>query len=273
MPESSPVNTADSGHEVRTYFVRARNALVARASFSELYVDYYLHLSDQKIQVEPEHDAIFKRALAAFVLHCASRPWNEMIAWTIHFQKPFLNVFLTGDNSNGAVVGRVFTDNIREMERNVFYCDVVRPGQPKRRSAVNFEGADPITAVEAYYAKSEQRPARYFQIEEEEFVMVSAHPDCDQAWFDALTVDSVRKLDSSETLAILERRVYRWHCGCNQVRMMEVLAPTMKADPQALFEEQNAIEIRCPRCGARHVITRESMEAFIAAMDKPEASA
>jgi molecular chaperone Hsp33 len=55
--------------------------------------------------------------------------------------------------------------------------------------------------------------------------------------------------------------------------MMEVLAPTMKADPQALFEGENSIEIRCPRCGARHVITRESMEAFIAAMDKPEASA
>ena len=31
------------GLDVRTYFVRERNALLARADFGELYVDYYLH--------------------------------------------------------------------------------------------------------------------------------------------------------------------------------------------------------------------------------------
>jgi molecular chaperone Hsp33 len=33
MPETTPPNTADAGHEVRTYFVRQRNALLARAEF------------------------------------------------------------------------------------------------------------------------------------------------------------------------------------------------------------------------------------------------
>lgn len=263
MSESSPVNTADTGLEVRTYFVRNRNALVARASFSELFVDYYLHLGANQIQVAPEHDAIFKRALSAFVLHCASRPWKEMTAWTIHFQQPLLNVFLTGDNENGGVTGRVFTEDVREMDQNLFFSDVVEPGRPKRRSAISFTGADPLVAVETYYAQSEQRPARYFQIAEEEFVMVSAHPDCDMAWFEQLDIDSVRKLDTSETLALMERRIYRWHCGCNQQRMLEVLAPTMKADPVGLFGDDEKIEIRCPRCAARHVITREAMEAFI----------
>ena len=263
MPESSPVNTADAGLEVRTYFVRNRNVLVARASFTDLYVDYYLHLGTQQIQVAPEHDAIFKRALAAFTLHCASRPWKEMIAWTINFQQPLLNVFLTGDNETGAVTGRVFTDNVKENAHGLFFSDVVQPGQPKRRSAVSFAGSDPIAAVEAYYAQSEQRPARYFQIGEEDFVMVSAHPDCDMAWFEQLTIEGVEKMDTVETLALMERRIYRWHCGCNQERMMEVLAPTMKADPVSLFGDDETLEIRCPRCGARHVITREAMEAFV----------
>ena len=263
MAESSPVNTADAGLEVRTYFVRNRNALLARAGFGDLYVDYYLHLSSNQIQVEPEHDAIFKRALAAFTLHGASRPWKEMSAWTINFQKPLLNVFLTGDNETGAVTGRVFSENVRELEQNIFYSDLVRPDQPRRRSAVNFVGSDPIAAAEAYYAQSEQRPARYFQIAEEEFVMVTSHPDCDTAWFENLTVDQVRSLDQDETLALMERRIYRWHCGCNQARMMEVLAPTMKADPVALFGDDPKIEIRCPRCSARHVITREAMEAYV----------
>jgi molecular chaperone Hsp33 len=268
MAESSPVNTADAGLEVRTYFVRNRNALIARAGFGDLYVDYYLHLSTNQIQVTPEADSMFKRALAAFTLHCASRPWKEMTAWTVNFQQPLMNIFLTGDNETGGITGRVFTDNVRQLDRNIFFSDLVIPGKPKRRSAVNFVGSDPIAAVEAYYAQSEQRPARYFQIAEEEFVMVSSHPDCDTVWFENLSAEQVRTLDDTETLVLMERRIYRWHCGCNQERMMEVLGPTMKADAAGLFGSDEKIEIHCPRCAARHVITREAMEAFIATEGK-----
>src|SRR4051812_19904224 len=190
MPESTPVNTADAGLEVRTYFVRARNAMVARAEFSDLFVDYYLHLTDHAIKPEPDHDAMFKRGLAAFTLHCGSRPWNELTAWTINFQQPLLNVFLVGDNDNGAVTGRVFNENVKELPENLFYADVVRGNQPKRRSTVSFDGDDPVGAVEKFYAQSEQRLARYFQIAEEEFVMVLEHPDCDVAWLRELTVEA-----------------------------------------------------------------------------------
>lgn len=264
MPETTPPNTADAGLEVRTYFVRERNAMLARADFGELFVDYYLHLSTNQIKVAPEHDAMFKRALAAFTLHCASRPWNELTAWTINFQQPLLNLFLTGDNDTGAVTGRAFDENVKEGPENLFFSDVVRGGQPKRRSAVTFTGADPMVAVEKFYEQSEQRGARYFQLGEEDFAMLTEHPDCDLAWFRGLTADDVKTLDKKETLALLERRIYRWHCGCNQERMMEVLAPTMKQDPEGLFAGDPKIEIRCPRCGARHAITREALEAFVA---------
>jgi molecular chaperone Hsp33 len=264
MAESKPVNPAESGLEVRTHFVRNRNVLVARADFGELYVDYYLHLGEQKIKVAPEHDAMFKRGLAAFVLHSASRPWKEMTAWTMNFQEPLVNLFFTGDNETGAITGRVFDEDVRQLEANVFYSDVVKPGQPKRRSAVNFAGADPFVAAETFYAQSEQRPARLFQLGEEEFALVSEHPDCDAAWFQALTVEQVRELDKAETLSLMERRIYRWHCGCNQQRMMEVLAPVMRQDASGLFGDGDKIEIRCPRCAARHAITREAMEAFVA---------
>jgi len=264
MPESIPVNPAESGLEVRTYYVRSRNALVARAAFSELFVDYYLHLSDQKIRLSPEFDLMFKRALVGITLHLASRPWNEMVAWTLHFQQPLVNLFLTGDNGDGAITGRVFEENVREMETNVFYADVVRGKEPKRRSAVNFAGDDPLQMVEGYYVQSEQRAAKFFQIGEEEFVLVAEHPDLDRAWFEGLTTDSVKALDTTETLVLMERRVYRWHCGCDQQRMLEVLAPTAKQDLGALFGDDEKIEIRCPRCGTRYAITREAMEAFLA---------
>ncbi len=264
MPETTPPNPAESGLEVRTQFVRNRNALVARADFGELFVDYYLHLSTHGIKVQPEHDAMFKRALAAFTLHCASRPWDEITAWTINFQKPLVNLFLTGDNGTGAVAGRIFDENVKELPENIFYADVVRGRGEKRRSAVTFTGADPLAAAEKFYTQSEQRGARFFQLGEEEFALVSEHPDCDLEWFRALTPETVLTLEKTETLSLLERRIQRWHCGCNQTRMMEVLAPAMRQDPAALFGDEPKMEIRCPRCRARHLVTREALEAFVA---------
>lgn len=269
MPESTPPNHADAGLEVRTYYVRNRNVLLARAEFGELFVDYYLHLSAQAIKVAPDHDAMFKRALAGFTLHSASRPWNELTAWTVNFQAPLVNLFLTGDNETGAVTGRVFDENVKAGPDNLFYSDVVRGRQPKRRSAVTFTGPDPLTAVETFYAQSEQRGARFFQLAEENFALVTEHPDCDLAWFRSLTPEAVRTLDQTETLALMERRIYRWHCGCNQQRMMEVLAPAMKQDPEGLFGPDPKLEMRCPRCGARHAITREALEAFVAGGGQP----
>jgi len=265
MAESTPVNLSESGHEVRTHFVRSRNVLVARATFSELYVDYYLHLSAQKIRPSETNDAMFKRALAGFVLHCASRPRNEVTAWTINFQEPRVNLFLTGDNELGTVTGRIFDENVRELPENVFYVDVVRRREPSRRSAVNFTGADPFTAVEKFYTQSEQRPGRFFQIGEEEFALVCEHPDCDAAWFAALDVEQVLALEKNEELGLLETRVCRWHCGCNQGRMLEVLAPVMRNDADGLFAGESVVTIQCPRCAARHAVTREALEAFVAA--------
>lgn len=264
MPETTPPNLADPGLRVNTLFVRSRNVLMARADLGDLFVDYYLHLGQHQMRPSQPVDAMFKRALAAFVLHCASRPRNEMTAWTINFQSPLVNLFLTADNETGAVAGRAFEENVREMPENLFYADTVQRGQPVRRSAVSFEGADPIAAAEKFYAQSEQRAGRFFQLAEEEFALVTEHPDCDARWMRALTVDTVRALGAPEVLVPLEERVYRWHCGCNQQRMLEVLTPAMRQDPEGLFGDEEKIEIRCPRCGARYSITREALEAFMA---------
>lgn len=264
MGGSDPVNTAESGVEARTWFVRGRNVLAARADLGDLYVDYYLHLAKYQIHPEAEHDALFKRALAVFLLHCASRPWNEHHAWTINFQSPRVNLFLVADNESGAVTGRIFEENVKELQENLFYADVVRGSEPKRRSAVAFAGSDPLVAVEEFYRQSEQRLGRGFQIAEEDFLFLTEHPDCDLEWLRRLSLEGAIALEATENLALLERRIYRWHCGCNQQRMMEVLAPAMREDPEDLFGSEPKLEIRCPRCGARHVITREAMESYIA---------
>src|ERR1700709_2635302 len=101
------MNSADDdsvspGLEVRTYFVRGRNALIARADFGELYVDYYLHQGQHGYQHKPSQDGMLKEAPGAMTLHAASRPRNETSAWTIHFQEPLLNLFVAGNNQAGS---------------------------------------------------------------------------------------------------------------------------------------------------------------------------
>lgn len=265
MSASTPVNPDEAGLEVKTYFVRHRNVLLARANFSDLFVDYYLHLSDQKLKPAPEHDGMFKRALAAFTLHCASQPRKVMTAWTMNFQRPLVNFFLAGDNEFGSVMGRIFTENVRQMPEGLLSAEVIHGRGETRRSSVAISTGDPFEAVEGFYAQSEQRAARYFATGDESFAMITEHPDCDLAWLRGLSAEDVARLDETETLTLMETRVERWHCGCNQERMMQVLLPTMMQDPADLFGADQKLEIRCPRCAARHVVTRESMEAFVEA--------
>lgn len=255
------------GLEVRTYFVRGRNALVARADFGELYVDYYLHQGQYGRQHSPQHDELLKEALAALTLHCASRPWNESWAWTIHFTEPLLNLFVTGDSRRGAIVGQLFTENVKDDNKPIILADVVRERGEPRRSVVELEHgrAELFPAVERFYVMSEQRPARYFRHGTEDFVMVSAQPQCDFAWLESLTDDAIRTLDQTEQLSLLEVRRYAWDCGCTQEKMLGVLAPVMRTDPEGLFGEEPSLRMSCPRCGARYVITREALEAYVGA--------
>lgn len=266
----SETSRADVGLEVRSYFVRGRNALLTRADFGELYVDYYLHQGQLGAQHDPAHDELLKQALAAVTLHSASRPWSESVAWTIHFQDPLLNLFVAGDNRLGTVVGQLFTDGVKEDGRQLFVADVVRERAEARRSAVEFTGSDVFRAVEQYYAQSEQRPARFFQYGEEDFVFLSAQPQCDLAWLERMDDAAILTLDHTEELNLLETRRYRWECGCTQARMFAVLAHVMRSDADGLFGTDEAVRISCPRCGARHTITREALEAYVAAAARGE---
>lgn len=260
---SDPDSQTDPGIEVRTYFVRGRNALVARAEFSELYASLYLHQMDCGIKLDPDHDQLARDSLAAITLHCASRPIKEMVAWTVNFQSPLANVFASGDNRLGTVVGNVFTENVKQTGQSLFYADTVAENQPPRRSVIEFNGSDFLKAAENFYRQSEQRPVRIFRYDEEDLVLIAAQPDCDIEWLDGLTDEAVRTLDKDVELSLLEQRRYRFECGCNHDRMLAMLAPIMRKSPDDLFGDEETIRIHCPRCGARHTITRESLEAYI----------
>lgn len=260
---SLPDSPSPAGLEIRTYFVRGRNALVARADFGELFVDYYLHQGQYGNHHLPVHDEMLKEALAALALHCAARPWSESWAWTIHFTDPLLNLFVAGDNRRGGVVGQLFTDKVKDDGKPIFIAEMVRERGESRRSVVEIEESDVFRSAERFYAMSEQRPGRYFRFGPEEFVMVAAQPQCDQQWFESLDEEAIRVLDQKEELSLLEQRHYKWDCGCSQERMLGVLAPVMRSGPEELFGGEESMRMSCPRCGARYVVTREALEAYV----------
>jgi molecular chaperone Hsp33 len=250
-------------------FVRHRNVLLLQADMGPLFVDYYLHLADQGIKHAPERDAELKQALTAFTLHAASRPRNEHLAWTISLQQPPVNLFVAGDNEDCTVTGRLFTENVREAPENIFYSELM-PGRgaEKRRSVVNFPGRDLFVAAETFYATSEQRPAHFFDLGEDRFAMLLSHPDVDEAWLRAVTIADVKTMAATETLSRIERRLYRWHCGCEQRKILAALAPAAQHGLGELFGDAETIHVQCPRCAANHTITREAMEAWLAGAAK-----
>ena len=147
---------------------------------------------------------------------------------------------------------------------NEFYQELKRPRRDLHRSFVDFRGQDAKSAVERFYAQSEQRPGKLFFPGGDRALLVTAHPDWDQAWFDNLDDATVTNLAETEEVKLLETRVYRWFCGCSHARVLEMLAPVFKQSPDELFGPDETVHLGCPRCAAGYGVTREALEAHLA---------
>lgn len=244
---------------IESVFVRGRNALVLRGKFAPVYCDYYLHLMQHGIRHAPELDQMLKDALAVLTLHLTARPWAETCAWTANLRAPRINLFVTGHSTGEAVTGRIFTEDVREPDRNFFYAQTFSAQQTEPRiSTLEIEGKDPVSWVEQYYAQSEQRPARAFRLNDEQYVLVAAQPDCDLAWLAALDAKSVAEIDEAEETNLLETRRFRFHCGCTLEKILPVLG-TWRERPDELFGDAREVRIECPRCAAKYAVTREML--------------
>lgn len=247
--------------EVRTYFVRKRNALLARGRFSPLYLDYYLHLMQHQLKYEEDMDLMLKEALAGLALHLASRPQDETCAWTLNFHQPLMNLFVTGSSRPGRVTGRIFTEDVRDSGKTLFIAQTTRTNQSPRQSMVELEGTDVLAAVESFYTQSEQRLTRVFRLADEEFVQVSAEPDCDEEWLLGLTVEDISELGKTEHLTLLETRGYVLECGCSPERLYPLISRLPEEDLAYVFEDGVA-QMQCPRCGARYRTEKGAFEEW-----------
>jgi molecular chaperone Hsp33 len=243
--------------KIESIFVRHRNALMLRGQFTPIYTDYYLHLLQHNIRPPADLDQMLKDSLAMLVLHLVARPWAETIAWTANLRAPRINLFVTGSSVDEAITGRIFTEDVREPDRNFFYSQsTASPGADPRTSTMEVIGRDPIEWISQYYTQSEQRPARAFRLDDENFVLLAAQPDCDLAWLESLNDESVSQILATEETKLLETRRFRFHCGCTVEKILPILGG-WKNRLDDLFEAADFINIQCPRCAAKYRITRD----------------
>ncbi len=244
---------------IESIYVRHRNALLLRGDFTPIFTDYYLHLMDQGLRNPPELDHMLKEALAMITLHLTARPWAETIAWTANLRAPRINLFVTGGSVEEAVTGRIFTEDVREPDRNYFYSQTTTDAaREPRRSTLEVDGRDPLEWISRYYEQSEQRPARAFRLPDDCYALVAAQPDCDLEWLAALDVDAVASIQENEETGALENRRFRFSCGCSLEKILPVLSG-WRERPDELFHGEDVITIQCPRCAAKFQVTREML--------------
>lgn len=244
---------------IESVFVRHRNALLLRGQFTPLYTDYYLHLMQHGIRHPAELDQMLKDSLTVLVLHLVARPWAETIAWTASLRAPRMNLFVTGGSTQQAIAGRIFTEDIREPDRNLLYSQTTSANLPEpRTTSLEIVGKDPFVWVSQFYEQSEQRPARAFRLDDENFALVAAQPDCDLEWLASLDTEAIEKIDTNEETKLLEIRKFRFDCGCTLEKILPILGG-WKNQPDKLFGEQEAINIQCPRCAAKYRVTRDML--------------
>ncbi len=200
---------------------------------------------------------MLKDGLAMLVLHLTARPWTETIAWTANLRAPRINLFVTGSSNERYITGRIFTEDIREPDRNFFYSQTtVATANEPRLSTMEVEGRDPVEWIAQFYDQSEQRPARAFRLDDENFALVAAQPDADLEWLAQLDSAQVSYIDEAEQTTLLETRHFRFHCGCTVEKILPILGG-WRDKPDELFAEADEITVQCPRCAASYQITRD----------------
>ncbi len=266
MPEESPQAVAEFA-TVQSIFVRHRNCLVLRADFSPLFVDYFLNLMQHGRRNPAREEGVFRQLLAFFTLHLVSRPWKEYHAWTLNLREEgaektpmAANFFVSGSSLSEDVVGRIFTEDVKVPEQNMLFAQSLVPGKEPQTSVIVLHGHSVMDWVEDFYRQSEQRQARAFELEGDNFALVTAQPDADHDWLSELTAADLAALDSTEQTKVLETRRFFFRCGCT----LDKILPTIRAmqhDFADLLSEQGHIEVSCPRCGAVYNVTADMLTA------------
>lgn len=246
----------------------ARSAIVSSGDFGSVTQAWREHAAVWQGEPDPLSSVMMAQGLAAAALHLANRPRDEIVAWTLNFQSPPTNIFLTGEAGRGIVTGRAFTEGVRTAASSRLYVQTLRAKGEPASSSIEIHGLDLLEVFEQYYDRSEQMPARFFDYEDGRFAMVLGLPGVDRRWVGSLGRDDLAAL--ADGFRPIEDRPFRFECGCNPRKMLSALRSIFAKDPVDLFRGEEGVETSCPRCGRRWWVTREQFASRGSAPDPSE---
>lgn len=248
MDDEERKNTG--GVPVHSYVDRKTHTVMARGQFDGLFQAYLDHARELGAPPSPEALAIFRDAMAAAVLQLALLPPDQYCSWTYNLREPKINIFLAGDNGDFNLTGRVYEEHVRTVELNRLFIETQRPHHEPARSVVDFADPDVLEAMRQYYARSLQMRAKVLRYEENQFTLIQGLPNVDRQWFAELDEARVAAM-FDRGLEPIERRTYRFHCGCDVRRITSAVIGLFGNDIDGLFQGEAQVEVQCPRCG-RH---------------------
>ncbi len=241
------------------YIDRDHDILVTVGDFGPMFDAYLDHVRRWESIPDGLSQTFMRQGLGAATLHLSGRPRGELVGWTIHVHQPPTNVFLTGDSGELTVTGRIFAEGVDSMEATRMYVQISRHGGEPVQSMVDVRGLDILQMFEQYYERSEQTPARLFEVTDRKFLMILALPDTDLDWLRRLTRDEALGI-AEDDLKSLGESTYRFLCGCTAEKIVEVVQGMFEEDPEELFRGDDGVEIFCPRCGRRWWVERAQLE-------------
>jgi molecular chaperone Hsp33 len=234
--------------------------VLADGDFTSLLKAHTEHVARWELPTDPFLEVLMRQGLAGMTLHLSGRKYDETVGFTLNLRQPAVNLFLTGDAARASVVGRAFEEGVKTVESSRLFVQSARADQPVVQSVIEVQGLDVLEVFEQYYARSEQSPARFFELSGNRFLLVQSLPDVDTTWLEGLDPARADEIDLSAD-EFLVRRVFRFQCGCSPTRMLEMLRVIYAADPDDLFRGEAGVETFCPRCGARWWIERDVFSA------------
>jgi molecular chaperone Hsp33 len=237
-----------------------RGVVVTTGDFTGVIDAWHRHCRLWQEEPDGFSSVLMHQGLAAVALHLANRPNDEMVGWTLNLHQPPTNVFLTGDVRKGTFTGRVYTEGVRTENRSRLFVQTYRPSlREPFQSAIDVTGFDVMEIFEQYYERSEQNPARFYELDGNRYGMVLGLPGVDRSWIQGIGPESLSEhRDSGKPI---DGRVFRFECGCSPVKMLRALRSMFHSNPGELFRGEERVETSCPRCGRRWWLTLDQFRA------------
>ncbi len=237
---------------------RDREIILARGDFTRLFAVFEDHVRTWGLHLDPLGLVMMRQALGGVALYLSSRPRNESCAFTLNFEKPATNIFVSGRSEEGTVTGRIFTENVATTGESRLFVQTSRAGGRDFTSVIDVTGLDVLLILEDYCARSEQAPARFFEIGDDDYLMVASLPREDRDWLSRLERDEALKL--FEEARPLDHKAFRFHCGCDPLRMQDVIKRMFGDRLDEVFGAEASVEVTCPRCGRRWTLRRDQVD-------------